>query len=187
MALVKKSVKDKILADWLDEEFKNKNTKYTYLAALRFFFFFFGIDDLREYLKNSPKVISDLKKFLLNLEGKPSKTINTYACAVKVFFRDHNLEIPEKEWRKLRKRGFFPKRVKAETQDRKPLRVELRRILNYLNIKGKAMVLFLASSGARIGETLQLKVKDFDLDSDPPKAKILNKYTKKKKCAYKIH
>ncbi len=70
------------------------------------------------------------------MERKPSKTINRYVGAVKVFFRDHDIEVPKKEWRKLRKRGFIPKRVKAETQDKKPSKSELKRILNHLNIKG---------------------------------------------------
>ena len=42
------------------------------------------------------------------------------------------------------------------------------------------MVLFLISSGARIGETLQLKVEDFDLDSKPQKVHIKARYTKGK-------
>lgn len=149
--------KDNTLINWLEEEFKNKKTKLTYRSALCKFKKLMEIDNLGLYLDSSPKIISDLKKFLINLDGNPSKTINTYVGAVKVFFRDHDMEVPEKQWRRLKKRGFFPKRVKAETQDRKPSKVELKRILNYMNIKGKAMVLFLASSGARIGETLQLK------------------------------
>jgi len=178
MTIMKKPVKDKILADWFDEEFKNNNTKCTYRAALRFFKKNLGIADLGDYLKSAPDVISNLKKFLLSIEGKPSKTINTYVGAVKVFFRDHDIEVPEKEWRKLRKRGFIPKRVKAETQDKKPSKSELKRILNHLNIKGRSLVLFLVSSGARIGETLQLKVEDFNLDAEPPRVHIKASYTK---------
>ena len=37
MITTKKPIKDKILTDWLKEEFTNTNTRYVYLAALRFF------------------------------------------------------------------------------------------------------------------------------------------------------
>ncbi len=169
---------DETLTSWIEEEFRNANTKNSYRAALNLFKKTMKIKDLGEYLKSKPDVIVDLKKFLNNLKGRPSKTINTYVGAVKVFFRDHNLKVPENDWRKLRKRGFFPKRVKAETQDRRPSKSELKRILNHMNIKGRALVLFLISSGTRIGETLQLKVEDFQLDSDPPQVHIRAAYTK---------
>ena len=178
MGSIKKPINEKILANWLKVEFKNNNTKYTYLAALRLFKKVLGIEYLSDYLKGNPNVILDLRTFLIHLDNKPSKTINTYVGAVKVFLRDHDAEASEKDWRKLKKRGFMPKRVKAETQDKKPSKLELKRILNHLNIKGRSLVLFLTSSGARIGETLQLKVEDFNLDADPPKATIRSAYTK---------
>lgn len=60
----------------------------------------------------------------------------------------------------------------------KPTKEMLKQILVHSNIKGRAMVLFLVSSGARIGETLQLKKQDLDLDADPPRAHIRAEYTK---------
>jgi len=37
-----------------------------------------------------------------------------------------------------------------------------------LDGKGKALVLFLAGTGSRVGEALRLKVDDLRLDEDPP-------------------
>jgi len=54
----------------------------------------------------------------------------------------------------------------------------LKQILNFADIKCRSQVLFLLSSGARIGETLQLKTEDFNLDADPPCAHIRDEYTK---------
>jgi hypothetical protein len=70
MGSLEKSIKDEVLANWLEEEFKNINTKYTYLAALRLFKKNLGIDDLGNYLKDKPNVIFDLKKFLTNLHQR---------------------------------------------------------------------------------------------------------------------
>ena len=177
MVAPKKEIKDQVLKEWLTE-FTNTNTKQGYLAAVRKFKKNLGIKSLDEYLKNSPDATEDIKRFLISLEGKPSKTIAAYTAAVKSFFVDHNVPFDETQWRKLRRRGFMPKRVRAETRDKKPSKQQLKQILNYLDIKGRAMILFLVSSGARIGETLKLLEEDFDLEADPPKAHIRAEHTK---------
>jgi integrase len=168
---------DSALKKWLGE-FKKESTAYTYLSALNNFKDALGIADLGQYLKSQPDVIADIRKFLASLDGRPSKTVHTYTAAVKVFMLDHGLKVPEEEWRKIRRRGFIPKRNKAETHDRKPTRAEIKKILNYADIKCRAEVLFQVSSGARVGETLQLKEEDFKLDADPPEATIRSEYTK---------
>jgi len=168
---------DETLRKWLGE-FSKESTRTTYACALNMFKKNLNITDLGKYLSSSPDVVADIRSFLSSLNGKPSKTINTYVGAVKMFLQDQGMGISEDEWRKIRRRGFMPKRVKAETRDRKPLRADLRKILNYADIKCRAMVLFLLSSGARIGETLQLKHEDLSLDADPPEASIRSEYTK---------
>jgi integrase len=53
--------------------------------------------------------------------------------------------------------------VRASTPDKIPTKAQLRSILNYMDIKGRAIILFLASTGCRIGETLRLKKIDLKL------------------------
>ncbi len=72
----------------------------------------------------------------------------------------------------------MPKRVRAETRDKKPTKPMLKKILNYADLKARAQTLFLLSSGARIGETLQLEKDDFDFSSDPPRVHIRAEITK---------
>jgi integrase len=177
MSPAKKQIQDTVVKEWL-QEFRKETTQRSYLSALRKFKKELDITDLDEYVKNKPKVIADIRKFLMALEGRPSKTVGNYANAVRLFMQDQGIKISEEEWRKIRCRGFMPKRVKAETRDRKPSKVQLKQILNYADIKCRSMVLFLLSSGARIGETLQLKIEDFNLDADPPEATIRKEYTK---------
>jgi integrase len=129
-------------------------------------------------VNNSPSVASDMRKLLAFLDGKPSKTINTYAGAVKVFLQDKGVKVKDEAWTKIRRRGYMPKRVKAQTRDKKPTKAQLKRVLNYVDIKGKAMILFLTSSGARIGETLQLLEDDFNFEADPPRVHIRGEFTK---------
>ena len=168
---------DPILNDWL-QEFKSTNTQRSYRTGLRSFKKLLNIEDLGEYIKGNPDVSADIREFLSQLDGKPSKTIAGYAGAVKVFFQDQGVKVPDEAWNKIRRRGFMPKRVRAETRDKKPTKHMLKKILNYADIKLRALVLFLLSSGARIGETLQLKQEDFDLEADPPRVHIRREYTK---------
>ena len=177
MSPSKKTVSDQLLDKWL-QEFRTKNTRKVYVSALRNFKKAIGIEDLGEYVNDSPDVATDIRKFLLSLEGRPSKTIKTYAGAVKVFLHDNGVKVPEKAWSKILRRGFMPKRVKAQTQDKKPSKQQLKQILNYADIKLRALTLFLISSGARIGEALQLLIEDFNLNMDPPRVHIKASYTK---------
>ncbi len=177
MSPSKKPVTDQLLAKWL-QEFRTKSTRKVYVSALRNFKKIIGIEDLDEYVNDSPDVAADIRKFLVSLEGRPSKTIKTYAGAVKVFLHDNGVKVPEEAWSKIRRRGFMPKRVRAQTQDKKPSKQQLKQILNYADIKLRALTLFLISSGARIGETLQLKKDDFKLEADPPRVHIREEYTK---------
>ena len=177
MVRPKKPIKDQILKEWLTE-FKVKHTRDCYLSSMRKFKKNLGIESLDEYLKNNPDTTADIKRFLISLEGSPSKTIHSHISAVKSFLNDHDIPFSENEWKKLRRRGFMPKRIMAETRDKKLTKNQLKRLLNYLNLRGKAQVLFLLSSGARVGESVQLKTNDLDLESDPPRGYIRAEYTK---------
>ena len=171
------TIKDETLRKWLSE-FKNKYTQRSYRTGLRCFKQKLGIEDLGEYLKSNPDGDADLRKFLKALEGRPSKTLNNYVGGVRMFLQDRHVQLDPTAWRKMRRRGFMPKRIHAETKDKKPSKAQLKQILNFADIKCRSLVLFLVSSGARIGETLQLLIEDFHLDADPPSITIKDEYTK---------
>lgn len=168
---------DEFLEGWLGE-FKSSSTRRVYRTSLAKFKQATETEDLEKYVKGSPDVESDMRKLLASLEGRPSKTIATYAGGVKVFLQDKGVKVPEDSWKKIRRRGYFPKRVRAETRDKKPTKQQLKRLLNYVDVKGKALILFLVSSGARIGETLLLKEDELEFDADPPSVHIKGIYTK---------
>jgi integrase len=172
-----KLIEDETLKKWLNE-FNKETTQRVYSSSIRKFKKNLGIKDIGEYLESKPDFTADIKKFLHSLEGRPSKTISSYVGALKVFLTDHNIKFEENNWRKLKRRGLMPKRVIAETRDKSPTKRQLKKILNYLDIKGKALVLFLISSGCRIGEALSLKEEDFNFNSEPPSVHLRGKYTK---------
>jgi integrase len=160
--------KKDVVTDWLSE-FKGKNTRNVYRSVLRKFQKFVGLD-LNEYIAESRDFLGDFKAFVASLDTPP-KSATLYTSVVKLFLQEQKfLKLSEDEWRKIKKRQEIVD--VPVTQDRAPTKSELKQILNYLDIKGRALVLFLASTGARIGETLQIRTDDVDLDSDPPKAAI---------------
>ncbi len=176
--LSKQSVpRDPTVEEWL-KEFLKDSTKSSYRSALNRYKNLLEISDFETYLQSNPDIVSDMRKFLSLLNGKPPKTLKTYSGAVNVFLSDNGYKISDDDWKKLTRRGYMPKRVMARTQDKKPTKEMLKQILDHANIKGRALVLFLVSSGARIGETLQLKKQDLELEANPPKAYIRAEYTK---------
>jgi integrase len=70
------------------------------------------------------------------------------------------------------------KRLHSLTDDRIPTHKELRTIMDYLPVNGRAFFLLLASSGLRLSEALGLEVSDLNLDEDPPSAYIRREVSK---------
>ena len=96
------TIKDPTLRKWLSE-FKNEYTQGSYRTALRSFKEKLGIEDLGEYLNSNPDVVSDVRKFLAALEGRPSKTVANYVGGVRMFLQDHDIQLDDWTWRKLRR------------------------------------------------------------------------------------
>jgi len=174
-----------IVKSWLGE-FRSASTRTNYSYGLRHFVEAVKGDGegwerwLEGYITHPPetsKLLEDFKVFLTAMEKRPPKTMITYAQGVRGFLADNGCPIPEEEWKKLRRRRQI--RSVVLTQDKAPTHDELRAILRHLDVKGAALTLFLASSGCRIGETLQMKVEDLRLDDDPPQALIRPLTTKK--------
>jgi integrase len=117
----------------------------------------------------------DIQSFLAAVKDKPPKTVKLALSTVRTFLVENDVELPEKFWRRLRRRV---KGARALTMDKVPSNAELRQIIMHMPIQGKALFLALASSGMRIGECLQLKLGDIDLEADPPRVNIRGEYTK---------
>ena len=76
-------------------------------------------------------------------------------AAVKEYLLQNDIEISQKQAKSIRK-----KMVKGGARTiEKDLDIDtLRKIINHMDIKGKALILTLASSGMRIGEALSLNI-----------------------------
>lgn len=168
--------------NWL-ENFDNENTTKNYEISLRQFEE--SIDDnldnyLQELDKNKKKwkkFWRDLKNYWKSLSDSAPKTQNNKVSAVKLFFEEHGIKIPESEWKKFRRRKMRPS--KPVTNDKAGSKEDWRKIINNMTSPaGKALFLVLLSTGARIGELLQVKMDDLDLDSEPARIHLRAEYTK---------
>jgi integrase len=63
-------------------------------------------------------------------------------------------------------------------------RENLKKIIDHCDLKGKALFLFLLSSGIRIGEALKLKLEDINLEQDPALVIIKGEYTRSGNAYY---
>lgn len=169
--------------DWLDE-FQNENTTTVYEIALRQFENTLD-NNLDEYLKKlkkdkekgKKKLWKDFKNFWKSLSDLAPKSQNNKVRAVKLFFEDHNVKIPESDWNKFRRRKMRPDR--PATHDKAGTKEEWRKIIhNIQRPPGKALFLTLLSTGARIGEILQITKDDLNLNSEPARIHLRAEYTK---------
>lgn len=104
------------------------------------------------------------------------KTVSTYVTAVISYYQDKGVTLDPETWRRIKKRLLPP--AKPSTFDKAGTHEEWKKILNHMSIKGRSLLLFLLSSGGRIGEAVQVRISDLDLDADPPRAFIRPEYTK---------
>lgn len=173
------------LRTWLNT-YRSPNTKRSYRASLKSFFGTNNDEDLNDLSE------SFLDKYLLLLEedttkdlkrelkeslkkviytfveseeekGHTPKTIWTRVSTLRSFLSEHELDLGNSFWNKL-KRKRLKGRTDAVQEDHVPSNAELRRIIGFLPTVGKALFRLMATSGARIGEVMKLRVKDLVLE-----------------------
>jgi integrase len=117
----------------------------------------------------------DVELFLAGIKGHSPMTVRQRIAIARVYLEENGIELPRPFWRSISRRM---RGTRALTIDRVPSNAELKLILQYVPLQGKALFLTLASSGMRIGETLKLKVSDLDLQQSPALAMVRGDYTK---------
>jgi len=165
------------------KNYSSQVTVSVYRSAIKDFLgFIYGAVDngdleqkARQYFREGRDYQKDVELYFQSKKNEAPKSRRLRVSVLRVFLLENGVELPELFWRRLRDRI---KGSRALTMDRPPTTEELRKILNLMDIKGKALFLVLASSGMRIGEVLKLKVEDFELDKDPARVNITGAYTK---------
>ena len=156
------------LQEWLstyESEGTVKSYKWGIAIFLRHIYGAGDIEVLAErYLDETRDHAKDLKKFAASIRARAPKSQTLIIGAVRVFLSEYDIELPQKFWRKFKRRrkgGSRPIHT-----DRIPNTAELRRILAPMPLHGRALFRLLATSGARIGEVLALRIKDLRLQEE---------------------
>ncbi|MGA2122464.1 MAG: site-specific integrase [Methanoregula sp.] len=168
------------LADYL-KHYDNQSTAIGYSAAIfSFIDFIYGKQRkgtrvtpeerikyeklIDKYLKEKRKYSDDMAGFVISLQSRPPLSAKQTFTFVKEFFNHYNVELPAKDLKFIRN-----KLPKGNTRTiEKDMDIEtIRTILQHLDVKGKALVLVLASSGMRINEALSVTLDDIDFKTNP--------------------
>ena len=129
--------------------------------------------------KDVYKVLDGYVAWMLNDKFAPNSLRNRLS-AVKKFLAINDFELDNA---KMKVKVDLP-RYHAVTADRVPTPEELRSVLTHTDVRGKALVTMLASSGMRVGEFLTLRVKDVDLSKSPATVYLRAEVTKDRQKRY---
>jgi integrase len=122
------------------------------------------------YFSEQRDYFEDLLKFITDLHDKPPISAKARISGVEEFLGYYGVEFTQRQRKQLSTKK--PKGKSARTAEKEIDTETLRKILTHLDLKGKAIILVLASSGVRIGEILQVTLSDVDLTSTPPEMVI---------------
>jgi integrase len=130
-----------------------------------------------EYVKEDKDFRKDLIKFKQSISHQAPKTITTkIACMIR-YFESNQIDFNDN----FTSNSYGTGSGEAISKEKVPNNEELARIIESLPIQAKTLTMFMASSGTRIGEALQIQLTDLDLHSTPPKIYLRASYTKTKK------
>ena len=174
------------IGEWL-ATYAKKNTRRVFLAGVKHFLVsVYGeaenleaaaaqyIGECKSGLRDWFK---DLLKYAADLHGRPPKSARAFMTGAKSWLEYClDVELTRKQSRLIQ--GRLPKGSKARTEEAELSRETLRKILAHADVKARALFLFLASSGIRIGEALRLRLEDVNLNMDPPMVTVRGEYTK---------
>ncbi len=114
---------------------------------------YFGED--RDYFR-------DVAGYLNFMSNRPPKTLIMHLAAVRRFLTWHGVRLDDEVWKQLRK---LIHGSSARTREKDLSKEDVRKIiLNVDSVLGKALFVFMVSTGTRIGEALQITFADLDVE-----------------------
>jgi integrase len=127
-----------------------------------------------KYLSEKRDFKDDLMGFRTSMKDRPPLSQRQTINLVNEFLACNGVVIPHADMKRIRRKI---KGGTATSESEFDIGT-IRKILMFMDLKGRALLLMLISSGMRIGETLQLRDSDIDLTSTPVKIRIRMEYTK---------
>jgi site-specific recombinase XerD len=137
-------------------------TRISYANSLELYMKYLNIDSCEKLLQQDPKIVlSDLILYVIHMKEqlKLSKsTINNRLSAVEKFYETNDVEL---RWKKIREYAKGTKK-KIRKNDRSYSHVEIAKMLNEADQRGKIAILLQFSAGIRVGGLATLKIGDLE-------------------------
>lgn len=171
-----------VIEDFLVSNYPNKITRRLYGYHLLSFFQVIGANP-DTYFTEDHNYENDVRRYIVSLieDNRPPKVIKSAKSVIRVFITDNGIDLPNHLWIRLNRLKIGSRSI---TADDIPSKEELKIILSHADLKKKALITFLASSGCRIGETCQLVEADIDMTKTPTKVVIPASITKSRNFRY---
>jgi len=130
-----------------------------------------------QYFNEERNYSKDLLNFAVSLNDNdsPPKSAKTYFASVKEFLFHNDIELSYRDLKSIKRK--LPK-GNARTEELDLDIATITQIIEHMDIKGKALILLLGSSGMRIGEALQIELDDIKMETTPVSIHIRGDYTK---------
>jgi|GEM_PF-1251535 len=125
------------------------------------------------------RIKSRIIDFRNSLEGNSDNTQHGYVSAVRSFYKSMDVELPNNK-------RYEKTSILVENKFRGIERSEIKRILKYANVRDKAIVLFISSSGTAANELAKLTKEDFSNGFDRETG-ICTFYIRRKKTGSDYH
>jgi integrase len=163
-------------------EATKKNYKYALLNYARFLFP--DLDSNRHHPEAALAALNkrvrykadpakDISAYANFMKGKPPKTIGLYLTAVRSFYGLNGHVFNKQELKRI-----IPKTGDAETKQGDLTTEILRKMVGAADIRGRVLIMLLASTACRIGELCDVTLDDVDMNRNPPSIYLKKEYTK---------
>jgi integrase len=168
---------------------RSKNSANMYHYGLAYFQTFLNekrgsgiesiLDPLRKERIDRYELIQEFINYLNRRKLSP-KSVKSYLTGVRVFLRTQRIYLPSHEYKNQ------VKEPKILRNNKEPLDIaDIQKILlNCESKRLKAFLFIIASGGTRAGETLSIRLKDIDFESNPTKINLRAQFTKTGKERY---
>ncbi len=161
-------VKEPLIIEWFSNIQAAENTKVNFLQGMRYYTDFIKKTP-NELLESAEEEINDgilmrkrkIKEHMLTFrewskgQGFAPKTVHNHMTAVKSFYRSFDIDLPQ-----LNNKKSF-KVLATEENGITITKEQIQALLVHANVRNRAIILAMASSGLAQSDILDLKIKDF--------------------------
>jgi site-specific recombinase XerD len=140
---------------------RSPKTRLEYLRSLRYYMDWLKMDvdnDYDKLLQKDPKLIaSDIIDFIIYLKDHKKlapASVSSHIAALRHFYDFNDIDL---KWKKI---NSFKGEYYNVTEDRPYSREEIKLLADRAELRNRAIILLMASSGLRVGAIPELKIKD---------------------------